>query len=657
MKSARRPEVRQGAVAGPPVQSEPWQLSDRWACFLIFAVTLVAYFPALSGGFIWDDAGHVTRGDLRSLAGLGRIWFEVGATQQYYPFLHTAFWLEHHVIGDSAAGYHLINLLLHATAACLAGILLRRLSVPGAWLAALLFALHPVAVESVAWISEQKNTLSAVLYLCAALAWLRYDQQQRRSAYVWATILFVLALLTKTVTATLPAALLVIAWWRRGTIDWRRDVRPLLSWFALSAVAGVTTAWFERNLIGAEGTHFDLDPLQRGLLAGRTIWFYLAKLFWPSNLMFVYPRWTIDAGAWWQYLYPLSVLALLAALWRYREQSRGPLAALLFFAGTLFPALGFVNVFPFIFSFVADHFQYLASLGVFALVAAGLTMASLRWPRWAGRALAGVILVGIGTLTWSQTQVYRDNVTLFEDTLRRNPDAWMAHHNLGTVLVGARRAAEAIPHFEQTLRLRPDYAEGESNLGDSLTRVGRATEALPHLERALKLQPRYAEAHNNLGVALMAVGRREEGMAKFSEALKLRAHYPVAHFNLGLALASSGRPADAVAYFQEAVRQQPDYAEAELGWGIALTLTGRFSEAVAHFERALHLEPDSADAHNKFGRALAANGRFDDAISHYRQAIEFTPTMAEAHLNLSAALRRTGRLEEAAQHLSEAQRL
>ncbi len=636
--------------------ADPLAISGRLAWGLIFTVTLIAYFPALQGGFIWDDAGHVTRPDLRSLAGLGRIWFEVGATQQYYPVLHSAFWLEHLVIGDSAFGYHLINVLLHATAAGLAGVFLTRLAMPGAWLAAMLFAVHPVGVESVAWISEQKNTLSAVLYLSAGLMWLRFDKHRLRSSYIWATTFFVLALLTKTVTATLPAALLVVVWWRRGKIDWRREAQPLLPWFAFSALGGTTTAWFEQALIGANGSTFSLDPLQRGLLAGRAIWFYLGKLLWPADLMFVYPRWTIDAGVGWHYLFPLGVLAVLAGLWRFRLKSRAPLAAALFFAGSLFPALGFVNVFPFIFSFVADHFQYLASLGIFSLAAAGLVTFLARWPAWMGRGVAVLVVFTLGVLTWGQTQIYRDNLTLFEDTLRRNPDAWMAHHNLGTILVGAGKSAEAIPHFEQTLRLRPDYAEGESNLGDALTRTGRVTEAIPHLERALRLQPRFAEAHNNLGAALMAAGRRDEGLSYFTEALKLQPGYPVAHFNLGLALASGGRPAEAVAHFQEAVRQQPNYADAELDWAIALMLTKRFGEAVAHFERALALQPDNADAHNKFGRALAANGRFDEAISHYRQAITHAPTLAEAHFNLAVALRQTGRLEEAAQELTEAQR-
>jgi hypothetical protein len=271
-------------------------LSSRALVALVFAATLLAYFPALTAGFIWDDQpGHVTRPELRSLAGLVRIWTEPGATQQYYPLLHSAFWFEHLLWGDAPFGYHLVNVLLHATAACLFAALLLRLAVPGAWLAALLFALHPVGVESVAWVSEQKNTLSLVLSLCAALAYLRFDSTGERDrprsprAYALASILFIAALLSKTVTATLPAALLVLAWWQRGTVSLRRDALPLLPWFACSALAAVATASFEHTLIGAQGADFALTAAQRFLLAGRAVWFYLGKLLLPLDLSFIYP--------------------------------------------------------------------------------------------------------------------------------------------------------------------------------------------------------------------------------------------------------------------------------------------------------------------------------------------------------------------------------
>ena len=524
-----------------------------------------------------------------------------------------------------------------------------------AWLAALLFALHPVCVESVAWISEQKNTLSAVLYFSAALAYLRFDEERRGRPYALATGLFVLALLTKTVTATLPAALLVVFWWKRGGLSWRRDVVPLAPWFALAGAGGWLTAWFERTRIGAEGAGFELTLVQRSLLAGRVIWFYLGKLVWPADLMFIYPRWTVDPAQAWQWLFPLAVLALLVGLWLRRR--RGAVAGLLIFVGTLFPALGFINVFPFIFSFVADHFQYLACASILAMASAGLGAVLTRFSPGLSRTISVLLLTVLGALTWAQTGMYRDAFALYEATLARNPSCWLAHNNLAMLLTNAGRTPEAIPHLEQALRLRPGFPEAENNLGDDLRQLGRPQEAIPHLACALKLQPNYAEAHNNLGAAFMMTGQSAEGMAEFKEALRLKPGYAVARFNLGLARANAGQPDQAIGDFSEAVRLKPDFGQAELNWGIGLTLAGRFPEARTHFERALQLEPDSPAVHYGYGRALAGAGRLNEAIAHYEQALQLAPDFAEAHLDLALALRQAGRLSEADAHYQEATRL
>ncbi|HUL73738.1 MAG TPA: glycosyltransferase family 39 protein, partial [Vicinamibacterales bacterium] len=440
-RKSRRP--RSVPAAAPPSARPPWLLFA-----LLLAATLVAYAPAWHGGMIWDDDAHITRLDLRSVQGLWRIWFEVGATQQYYPVAHSAFWVFHRLWGDDPLGYHLVNIALHACSAGLVLVILRRLAVPGAWLAAVVFALHPVQVESVAWMTELKNTLSGALYLGACLAYLRFDAVRSRRAYALAAVLFVLALLSKTVTATLPAALLVVFWWRRGTLRWREDVWPLVPFFAIGLASGLLTAWVERTQIGAVGAAFQLTLVDRCLIAGRAFWFYLAKLAWPADLIFIYPRWHVSAAVWWQFLYPAAALALLAALWWYRTRSRAPLAAMLFFGGTLFPALGFVNVYPFVYSFVADHFQYLACLGPIALAAGGVATLAGRWrPALAAAspppaALAGALALALplGVLTWNQCRQYADAETLYRTTLARNPECWMAHVNLGKVLQERARA-------------------------------------------------------------------------------------------------------------------------------------------------------------------------------------------------------------------------
>lgn len=619
MKTSPRPP----AASTAPRAELSSEISPAWFFCLLLGLCLALYFPALRGELLWDDAGHITRSDLRSLTGLGRIWFELGATQQYYPILHSAFWIEHRLWGDAPLGYHLINVLLHATAAFLFGGVSRRLKIPGARFAALLFALHPVCVESVAWISEQKNTLSAVFYLSAALVYLRFDVERRGKFYVWASVFFGLALLTKTVTASLPAALLVILWWQRGRVEWRRDVTPLLPWFSAGAAMGLLTAHFEHELIGARGADFALNVLERCLLAGRVGWFYLGKLLWPSPLVFIYPRWNVEATAAGQWLFPAAALAALGALAWWSRRQRGPLAGVLIFGGTLFPVLGFFNVYPFVFSYVADHFQYLASLGLFALIAAGLTVRFATLSRALRLVLAGALLATLAALTWRQCGVYQNLFTLYETTLRQNPQAWMAHHNLALALSSSGRAAEAVPHLEAVLKLKPDYAPAENNLGEVLVQLGRPSEAIPHLERALALQPKY----------------------------------PFAERNLGLAFATLGRTAEALPHFEAAVRLDPTYADAELNWGIGLMLTNRFPEAVPHFERAIKLSPDSAYIHDTYGRALANARRFNEAIAQHRRAIELDPGSSEAHLNLSTALRQLGRISEADAEQREAMRL
>ncbi len=500
---------------------------------------LLAYQPAWRGEFLWDDDAHVTKPELRSWYGLYRIWFELGATQQYYPLLHSAFWVEHNLWGDATLGYHLVNILLHAAAAVLVALVLRRLSVPGAYLAAALFALHPVHVESVAWITEQKNTLSAVFYLGAMLVYLRFDQARKTSLYWWALGLFVLGLMSKTTAATLPAALLVIFWWQRGRLSWHRDVRPLAPFFVLGLLAGLLTAWVERKLIGAEGAAFDLTLVERCLLAGRAIWFYLGKLFWPTELIFIYPRWQVSQAVWWQYLFPAAALLLLAGLWALRRRWRGPLAGLLFFVGTLLPALGFCNVYPFSYSFVADHFQYLASLGVITLASAGVALLLGRWGLWrrpVGYAACLALLATLGTLTWRQSRMYSDAELLYRTTLDRNPACWMAHCNLGGVLQPQGRIAEAMEHYQRALAMRPHYAQLHNNIGVGLARCGRIDEAIGLYRKALEIKPDYGEVYNNLGVALLARGRLDEAMTDFRKAVELKPDCADAYNNLGFLL-------------------------------------------------------------------------------------------------------------------------
>ncbi|HTP51850.1 MAG TPA: tetratricopeptide repeat protein [Anaeromyxobacteraceae bacterium] len=584
---------------------------DWLALGLLVAVVFLAYQPCWAGALLWDDAAHLTRAELRPGSGLLRIWFELGATQQYYPLVHSAFWLQHRLWGDATLGYHLVNLALHATAAILVAVALRRLAVPGAILAAALFALHPVQVESVAWITEQKNTLSAVFYLAAGLAWLRFEDRRDASSYLLALAMFLLALSSKTVTATLPAALLLLHWWRRGRPTWKHDVLPLLPFFLLGAAAGVLTAWVERHLVGAEGGAFQLSPAERVLVAGRAAWFYLGKLIWPTDLVFIYPRWVVSQDARWQYLYPASLLGALAALWLLRRRLPGPFVAALFFLGTLLPALGFVDIYPFLFSFVADHFQYLASIGIIALASAGATLTFDRSPPWRRRvvgALCVSVLAALSALTLRQSQVYVDRETLYRSVIRGNPGCWMAYNNLASALLSRGAVDEALPLAEKALELRPGYPEAHNNLALALGRQGRGEEAIAHFQRALSLDPAYAEAHNNLAFLLADRGLLGEAITHYRRALQIEPSNPGMNYNLAMALVAHGEPRAAAVHLRRALEVEPEFVEARNNLGILLARAGRIEEAIAQFREALRIRPDSTEVRRNLDAALASGG-------------------------------------------------
>ena len=627
---------------------------------LVFGLVLLCYWPALHGDLLWDDPAHVPRPELRSWHGLSRIWFDVGATQQYYPVLFSAFWIEHHLWGDRTLGYHLLNLLLHVTSCCLLAVVLQRLRMEPAaptskppardtilpcgaeWFAAIIFAVHPVFVESVAWITEQKNTLSLVFYLCAALAYLNLAEHRRRRSYWLASGLFLVALLTKTVTATLPAALLVVLWWKNGKLSWRRDVRPLVPWFAAAIAVGVFVAWVERRFIGAEGAHFDFTLVQRLLLAGRTFWFYLGKLVWPADLAFYYTRWDVarDAAGWAGYL--VAAVAVTALLWMFRRQSRGPLAAWLLYAGSLFPFLGFFNAYFFEFSYVNDHSQYLPSLSIIVAVTGGIALVLARMPTWARTIGGGIGAILIGTLALManhQSRQYLDNETLFRATIAKTPGSWMAHHVLAVTLSKSPSAqVEAIAQYEKALTLKPDHPDAHLGLAVELAKLpGRKAEAIAHYERAIELRPNYAEAHNNLGVELAALPDRQlDAIAHFEAALRAKPDFARAHINLANTLSTQpGRLTGAIDHYEAALKIDPALPWVHLKLALCFSgIRGRETDAVAHGEEALRIDPSLLDAYNSLAIIHAQQGNLDKARSLWEQALQRDPNYSTARKNL-----------------------
>ena len=480
-----------GKIPPAPRPLGPWNW--LFAAGLVVAVFLV-YQPAWQGGFVWDDDNHVTPPELRSGHGLYRIWFDIGATPQYYPLVCSAFWVEHKLWDDATLGYHLVNISLHAMAALTLALILRRLAVPGACLAAAIFALHPVCVESVAWITELKNTLSGVFYLAAMLLYVHFDQTRKPGWYLGALGLFVLALLSKTATVMLPAVLPVIFWWQRGRLSWKRDLLPLAPFFLVGAVAAMVTVWVERTVAGGGGKEYDLPWVERCLVAGRVICFYLGKLFWPADLIFVYPRWQVSQGDVVAVpLSPAAALLLLAVAWRLRRRWRGPLAAAAVLRHNLVPAAGLRQSFHFFrFSFVADHFQYLASLGIIALFSAGgatLLDRARAWGRVIVQAGCVALLTALAVLTWRQSRHFSDGETLYKTTIERNPACWMAHNSLGVALAARGQVDQAIDHYRKALEIKPDDVNAHYNLGNALAGRGQFDEAIDHYRKALQIEP------------------------------------------------------------------------------------------------------------------------------------------------------------------------
>jgi tetratricopeptide (TPR) repeat protein len=637
--------IGKSAIAAAPILGP----KDWLFAVALAAALFLAYKPAWHGGFIWDDDANLTNLDLHSAEGLRRIWLEPVATPQYYPLVYTTFWVEHNLWGNATLGYHLVSIALHLASALLVLLILRRLKIPGAPLAAAIFALHPIQVESVAWITELKNTLSLVFYLGAMLSYLRFDQTRSKVTYGIAFFLFVLALLSKTVTLTLPAALLVILWWQRGRLSWRRDVLPLAPFFLFGVAIGPVTMYVER-VTGAQGTEFELSWAQRLLIAGRAGWFYLVKLFWPANLTFIYPRWQVSPDVWWQWLFPFGTVIALVAAWLVRHRARAPLAALLFFGGTLFPVLGFFNVYYFNYSFVADHFQYVASLGIIALFSASAALLLERWRMWdrpAGYGLCFALLATLTSLTCVQCGMYANAQTLYETTIARNPDCWLAENNLGASLAVQGQTDAAIDRYRRALEINPNYPVTHNNLGLVLAGRGQLDSAIAHYRKALEIDPHYAEAHFSLGTALARGGQIDAAIVQYQKALEIKPDFAEAHIDLAVALLDRGQADGAIAHYQKALEIKPGFADVRLSLGNALRDRGQIDAAIVQYQKALAIKPDFAEAHFNLGDVMRDRGQIDAAIAHFQNALEIKPGYADAHLSLGDALRDRGQIDAA----------
>jgi tetratricopeptide (TPR) repeat protein len=635
----RAPQERIGAVS---VIQRLW-LKNWFKALLLFAMILAAYRPALQGGFVWDDDKHIYDNQtLRSLHGLWEIWFKPGATCQYYPLSFTGFWIGFQFWGLNPFGYHLLNVVLHSLVAVLLWQVLTRLKARGAWLAGAIFALHPVCVMSVAWMTELKNTLSASLALGAAWAYLRFaglgvyerlepgskigrvtpgapvsaspatagawcralskEAPARWCFYAWSLVLFQLGFFAKTAISFLPVSLLLVTWWRRERLRWR-DIWPLIPMLGCVVVMGGVTIYVERHSLGASGRKFTIPLIERILISGRSFWFYLGKLFFPHRLTFIYERWKIDAGAGWQYVYPLATAGLLAGLWGMRgRMGKGPFVALLHFYVCTSLLILLLVLYMTRYSFVSDHWQYFGCMSVVALAAAGITAMLDRLKKrrlFLEPAFCGALVAGLGMLTWRQAGIYLNPEKLWRDTLAKNPDCWLAHNNLGLLLENQGRMEEAMEHCQKAVQINPDYYESLNNLGAVLAARGRFDEAIENYSKAIQINPNSADTLKNLGNAFAIKGRFAEAIKNYRKAIQINPNHREALNNLALLLATS--PAAEFRDGAEAIRlaeracKLTHYGDP---WFIstlaaAYAEAGRFPEAVTTAEMAEQLATTS----------------------------------------------------------------
>jgi tetratricopeptide (TPR) repeat protein len=636
------------------------------ACGLVLLV-LTAYGPVWQAGYIWDDDAYITNNStLRSLPGLRRIWLQPHATPQYYPLVHMTFWCEYRLWGLQPLGYHLTNVLLHAANALLLWCLLRRLGVPAPWWIAALFALHPVHVESVAWVTERKNVLSTLCYLSSFLAWLRCwpeEDSRPRPTRRWifyglSLLLFLCALLSKTVSCSLPATFLLVHWWKQGRVS-RAYALATVPFFALGLPLALHTVSLEKYHVGAIGNDWSWSYAERLLIAGRALWFYASKLVLPWRLTFIYPRWAISGTCWWQYLFPAAVLAVVLALYRWRQRlGRGPLVAVLFFSGTLVPALGFFNVFPMRYSFVADHFQYLASVGLLVLAGAAGHRVLARWSGPGRRLLGGATLALLAALTWQQARAYRDVVTLWNDTLAKNPGCWMAYMNRGKARLALGQAEQALDDFTHAAALKPDNQAGGLAgaylaRGEAYGELGQTQQAVNDYNRAIALAPDVADLYAHRGLAYQHLGQLAPAIGDYSRAIELQPDVPGTYTNRGTAYQEAGQLPQALTDFTKAIELKStligaaDLAGAYADRGMAYQVLGQPQQALRDYNRAIELQPDLVGAYTNRGLVYQHLGEMQQALADHDQAIELNPEYADAYANRGSVRQLLGQMPEA----------
>ena len=597
----------------------------------------VCYLPAmLWGGLIWDDPIWSQSQAVLEWSGLETIWSWpslIEREKHYWPLTYTTFWLEHNIWGLAPAGYHIVNVLLHLLNSLLVWRLLLRLAVPGAWVVAAVFAAHPLHVESVAWIIERKDVLSGLFYLTAAMAWLRFLEQPRPWRYGLALLLFAAGLLSKSIVVTLPVALLIAQWWKEGRIT-ARDLQRLAPFFL---VALLVTA-VDLFSYGLGRSNLDYSLPERVLIASRALWFYAGKLAWPTDLSVIYPLWDISLGDPWAWLYLAATVALAAVLWFTRHRiGRGPLAGALFFAVTLSPVLGFVNHDYMKYSLVADRFQYLAGIGVMAVIIGAAVNGASRLSgglKMGAIGLLVVLLALLGTTTWNQAGIYRNDVTFFNHIISLNPAARNAHRNLSIGLIKAGHLEEALTAARMAVEKRPDFARPYFLLGEILVNLKRLDEAEENFRRALEIDPDQMKELNDFAELCFEQKRYREALDLFRVLLEVDPDNATTRSNIGVTLHYLGRLEVVEEHFLRALEIAPNNKEAlgNLAW--LRFEQKRYREALDLYRTLLEIDPDNATTHSNIGVTLYYLGQSEAALRSFKRALSLDPTLETARTSL-----------------------
>ncbi|HTQ39598.1 MAG TPA: tetratricopeptide repeat protein [Pirellulales bacterium] len=609
---------------------------------IIVIATCAAYLPAINGGFVLDDDALVTRNSsVKASDGLYRIWF-TSEPLDYWPITNTVFWLEWRLWGMNPIGYHITNLVLHIINSLLIWVVLRTLEIPQAFLAAAIFALHPVNVESTAWIAQLKNLLALFFFLLSILFYLKagFTRTSFNSTKVYSTILspfdwlegkksywislavFVFAMLSKTSVVVLPLILLLVVWWQLGRVTWKDFLRTV-PFFLVCIALTVVTLWFQKEHTG--NILRDVTLLDRLLGAGATIWFYLYKAFLPFDLSFVYPQWHIDSHdfVWWLPLIATIIITLILIWKRQTSRGRPTLFAWVFFCVALLPVMGFSDVGFMQHSLVADRYQYVAIIAVASIVSAygSYFFQRLRWPLF--MPAAAIMLLTLFLLTFQQASLYHDAVNLYTATLIKNPESPLIHYNLGVAYKDTGEPVRAREQFEQAVKLFPSYVDAIYGLGILCAENADFQGAINYYKRALELDSNNAEVHNNLGFALNQLGNPQEAFEHFKKAVELKPDLAKARNNLGIVLAQKGQIQEAITEFESAIRVDPNLAEAYASLGNVDLLLRKFAEAIDQYKQALKREPRQYQVYGNMALAYAQLKRPADAIAAAQKAIQF----------------------------------